>query len=160
MQVDLSMMISCWLAVSRTVKSFSWTVTKINYQSLSRPIYEVKTFVEPRTLELIDDVSDLKMDWSSPREILAIGGHKRINDQQCTNEILFYTRRGEFLHRTHIPHTVMKNILGSELSSSPRGWISERKSMTQARWVSPWLNACLSLLESTIICSVLGTWQW
>lgn len=87
-----------------------------------------KTFVHPPTADFIDDLSDLKMDWSSPREILAVGGHQRINEQQCTNEILFFTRRGEFLHRTHIPHTVMTNILAIELSSSRRGGISERES--------------------------------
>lgn len=49
---------------------------------------------------------DIKMDWSTSNEILAVGGHKRINDTNYLNEIIFYTRRGEFLHRAHLPHTV------------------------------------------------------
>jgi hypothetical protein len=49
---------------------------------------------------------DIKMDWSSPGEILAVGGHKRLNDSNYINQIIFYTRRGEFLHRVHIPQTV------------------------------------------------------
>jgi hypothetical protein len=50
--------------------------------------------------------SDIKMDWSSPGEILAVGGHKRSNESTYINQIIFYTRRGEFLHRVHIPQTV------------------------------------------------------
>jgi hypothetical protein len=46
------------------------------------------------------------MDWSSPGEILAVGGHKRSNESTYINQIIFYTRRGEFLHRVHIPQTV------------------------------------------------------
>jgi len=46
------------------------------------------------------------MDWSSPGEILAVGGYKRTNDSTYINQIIFYTRRGEFLHRAHIPQTV------------------------------------------------------
>ncbi len=46
------------------------------------------------------------MDWSSPGEILAVGGYKRLNDSTYINQIIFYTRRGEFLHRVHIPQTV------------------------------------------------------
>lgn len=46
------------------------------------------------------------MDWSSLGEILAVGGHKRLNDSNYVNQIIFYTRRGEFLHRVHIPQTV------------------------------------------------------
>ena len=49
---------------------------------------------------------DIKMDWSSPGEILAVGGHKRSNESTYINQIIFYTRRGEFLHRVHIPQTV------------------------------------------------------
>ena len=49
---------------------------------------------------------DIKMDWSSPGEILAVGGHQRPNDSNYFNQILFYTRRGEFLHRVHIPQMV------------------------------------------------------
>jgi hypothetical protein len=45
------------------------------------------------------------MDWSSPGEILAVGGHKRSNESTYINQIIFYTRRGEFLHRVHIPQT-------------------------------------------------------
>ena len=51
------------------------------------------------------------MDWSSPGEILAIGGHKQLNDLNYTNQILFYTRRGEFLHRIHIPQTVCSFVI-------------------------------------------------
>lgn len=54
---------------------------------------------------------DIKMDWSSPGEILAVGGHKRLNDMTYINQIIFYTRRGEFLHRIHIPQTVCKRII-------------------------------------------------
>lgn len=46
------------------------------------------------------------MDWSSPGESLAVGGHQRSNDSTYQNQILFYTRRGEFLHRVHILQTV------------------------------------------------------
>ena len=46
------------------------------------------------------------MDWSYPGEILAIAGHKRLNDISYINRILFYNRRGEFLHRIDIPQTV------------------------------------------------------
>ena len=48
------------------------------------------------------------MDWSYPGEILAIAGYKRLNDLTYTNQIIFYTRRGEFLHRIDIPQTVWK----------------------------------------------------
>ncbi len=50
------------------------------------------------------------MDWSFPGEILVVGGHKHINDITYTNEIIFYTRRGEFLHRINIPQTVWKEL--------------------------------------------------
>ena len=55
------------------------------------------------------------MDWSAPGEILAVGGHQRISDLQCHNEILFYTRRGDFLHRTRIPQTVSEKLLRPSL---------------------------------------------
>ncbi|CAF2517964.1 unnamed protein product [Rotaria sp. Silwood2] len=51
------------------------------------------------------DLQNIKMDWSSSSEILAVGGHKRVNDINYLNQIIFYTRRGEFLHRTHLPPT-------------------------------------------------------
>lgn len=54
------------------------------------------------------------MDWSSPGEILAVGGHLTLNDSSYVNEILFYTRRGEFLHRIHIPQTVCNLIIEKE----------------------------------------------
>jgi len=50
------------------------------------------------------------MDWSSPGEILAVGGHKRLNNMTYINQIIFYSRRGEFLHRVHIPQTVCKQF--------------------------------------------------
>ncbi|CAF4903294.1 unnamed protein product, partial [Rotaria socialis] len=43
------------------------------------------------------------MDWSTSNEILAVGGHKYLNDTNYINEIIFYNRRGEFLHRAHLP---------------------------------------------------------
>jgi hypothetical protein len=51
------------------------------------------------------------MDWSSLGEILAVGGHKRLNDNDYINQIIFYNRRGEFLHRVHIPQTVCRNFV-------------------------------------------------
>jgi hypothetical protein len=54
------------------------------------------------------------MDWSSPGEILAVGGHKRLNDSNYNNQIIFYTRRGEFLHRVYIPQTVGISIIDYE----------------------------------------------
>ncbi len=51
------------------------------------------------------------MDWSSPGEILAVGGHRRLNDSNYINQIILYTRRGEFLHRVHIPQTVCTIII-------------------------------------------------
>lgn len=45
------------------------------------------------------------LDWSSPEEILLIGGHRRLTDAQTVNELLFYSRRGDFLHRTTLPRT-------------------------------------------------------
>lgn len=48
----------------------------------------------------------IAMDWSYPGEILAIAGHKRSNEITYINQIIFYTRRGEFLHRIDIPQTV------------------------------------------------------
>ncbi len=50
------------------------------------------------------------MNWSFPGEILAIGGHKRLNDITYINQIIFYSRRGEFLHRIDIPQTVCKEF--------------------------------------------------
>ncbi len=58
------------------------------------------------------------MDWSFPGEILAVGGHKRINDSIYNNQIIFYTRRGEFLHRVHIPQTVRILFIDSEWCSN------------------------------------------
>jgi hypothetical protein len=50
------------------------------------------------------------MDWSFPDEILVVGGYKRLNDINYNNQIIFYNRRGEFLHRIHIPQTVWKEF--------------------------------------------------
>ena len=46
------------------------------------------------------------MDWSSSDEILAVGGHQRLNDINFINQIIFYTRQGTFLHRVHLPQSV------------------------------------------------------
>ena len=54
---------------------------------------------------------DIKIDWSSLGEILAVGGHQRTGDLQYTNQIIFYSRRGELLHRTHIPQTVSAELV-------------------------------------------------
>ena len=54
---------------------------------------------------------DIKIDWSSLGEILAVGGHQRTDDLQYTNQIIFYSRRGELLHRTHIPQTVSADLV-------------------------------------------------
>ncbi|UJR15873.1 hypothetical protein I4U23_002799 [Adineta vaga] len=51
------------------------------------------------------NLQNIKMDWSSLGEILAVGGHRCLNDMTYINEIIFYTRRGEFLHRIQIPQT-------------------------------------------------------
>jgi hypothetical protein len=77
------------------------------------------------------------MDGSFPGEILAIGGHKRLNDITYSNQIIFYTRRGEFLHRIYIPQTVWKEFL------------------KKSNYVNHFF-----FLDSTIICFMLGTWQW
>ena len=53
---------------------------------------------------------DIQMSWSYPGEILAIGGHQRFNDITYRNEIIFYNRRGEFLHRIDIPQTVERDF--------------------------------------------------
>ncbi|CAF2987513.1 unnamed protein product [Rotaria sp. Silwood2] len=50
--------------------------------------------------------NNIKIDRSSPGEILAVCGHKRLNDINYTDQIIFYTRRGEFLYRVYIPQTV------------------------------------------------------
>ncbi|CAF1067803.1 unnamed protein product [Adineta ricciae] len=50
-------------------------------------------------------LQNIKMDWSSPGEILAVGGHRCLDDMSYVNEVLFYTRRGEFLYRLTIPQT-------------------------------------------------------
>ncbi|CAF4521749.1 unnamed protein product [Rotaria sp. Silwood1] len=52
------------------------------------------------------DLQNIKMDWSSSNEILVVGGHKRLNDINYLNQIIFYTRRGEFLYRVHLPQTI------------------------------------------------------
>ncbi|CAF4476682.1 unnamed protein product, partial [Rotaria magnacalcarata] len=49
------------------------------------------------------ELQNIKMDWSTSNEILAVGGHQRLNDTNYRNEIIFYNRRGEFLHRAHLP---------------------------------------------------------
>ncbi|CAF4993178.1 unnamed protein product, partial [Rotaria socialis] len=49
------------------------------------------------------ELQNIKMDWSTSNEILAVGGHKHLNDTNYINEIIFYNRRGEFLHRAHLP---------------------------------------------------------
>lgn len=46
------------------------------------------------------------MDWSSSDEILAVAGHRRLTDSSYANQILFYTRCGDFLYRLIIPNTV------------------------------------------------------
>ncbi|CAF2467091.1 unnamed protein product [Rotaria sp. Silwood2] len=51
------------------------------------------------------ELRNIKMDWSSFGEILAVGGHTCSTDSIYNNQIIFYTRRGEFLHRIHIPQT-------------------------------------------------------
>ncbi|CAF3471176.1 unnamed protein product [Rotaria socialis] len=51
------------------------------------------------------ELQNIKMDWSSPGEILAVGGHTILHDSSYINQILFYTRRGEFLYRIQIPQT-------------------------------------------------------
>ncbi|CAF0867596.1 unnamed protein product [Rotaria sordida] len=51
------------------------------------------------------ELQNIKMDWSSPGEILVVGGHRYLNDSIYNNQLIFYTRRGEFLHRIHIPQT-------------------------------------------------------
>ncbi|CAF1029359.1 unnamed protein product [Rotaria sp. Silwood1] len=48
---------------------------------------------------------NIKMDWSSTGEILAVGGHTCLTDSIYNSQIIFYTRCGEFLHRIHIPQT-------------------------------------------------------
>lgn len=78
------------------------------------------------------------MDWSSPGEILAVGGHKRSVDSTYTNQILFYTRYGEFLHRVQIPQTVRTFFYSIHILS----------------------NLLRFRLDTTIISSMLGSWQW
>lgn len=84
------------------------------------------------------ELQNIKMDWSSPGEILAVGGHKRSNDLTCINQIQFYSRYGEFLHRVQIPPTVRILLFESYIS----------------------LNLLRFRLDTTIICSMLGSWQW
>ncbi|CAF0827261.1 unnamed protein product [Rotaria sordida] len=52
------------------------------------------------------ELQNIKIDWSSPGEIFTVGGHKHSNDINYTNQIIFYTRRREFLHRVYIPQIV------------------------------------------------------
>ena len=51
------------------------------------------------------------MDWSTPSEILAVGGFKRLADEQYENQVVFYTRHGEFLYRIEIPQRVSFALL-------------------------------------------------
>ncbi|CAF0862827.1 unnamed protein product [Adineta steineri] len=62
-------------------------------------------YLDQSPITVDTDLRNIKMDWSSPGEILAVGGHKQLNDMTYVNQIIFYTRRGEFLHRVHIPQT-------------------------------------------------------
>lgn len=84
-----------------------------NYQDQSPIAVDTELQSKPTVLTLSSLVDamlsigvGIKMDWSSPGEILAVGGHKRVNESTCSNQIIFYSRRGEFLHRVHIPQTV------------------------------------------------------
>jgi hypothetical protein len=79
--------------------------TRVNTDLQSKPFASSNAFASHAILLR----TDIKIDWSSPDEILAVGGHRRINDSSYLNQIIFYTRRGDFLHRVHIPQTVRKH---------------------------------------------------
>ncbi|CAF1145603.1 unnamed protein product [Adineta ricciae] len=63
----------------------------------------LNNYQDPSPISVNTKLQNTKIDWSSPGEILAVGGHKRVNDSTYINQIIFYSRRGEFLHRVHIP---------------------------------------------------------
>ncbi|CAF3507506.1 unnamed protein product [Adineta steineri] len=63
----------------------------------------LNNYQDQSPISINTELQNIKMDWSSPGEILAVGGHKRLNDLNYVNQIIFYSRRGEFLHRVHIP---------------------------------------------------------
>ncbi|CAF4390086.1 unnamed protein product [Rotaria sp. Silwood2] len=79
-----------------------------NYQDQSSIVVDTK-------------LQNIKIDWSSSGEILAIGGHKRLKDINYTNQIIIYTRRGEILCRVYIPQTVYR--------STTKGSLPERKTL-------------------------------
>jgi hypothetical protein len=99
------MMIMFLRVVLIMVKYYFLIIIKINHQYLLILNFKVKK-KERNLYEKFQFYIDIKMDWSSLGEILAVGGHKRLNDSNYINQIIFYTRRGEFLHRVQIPQMV------------------------------------------------------
>lgn len=109
MHQNLSTMITFLLVVLKMVKCYSSRIIKIHHQLQSIRIFKVKSCKSSSSSSLFDHFwIDLHLDWSYPGEILAIGGHRCLNDISYINEIIFYSRRGEFLHRINIPQTVWK----------------------------------------------------
>jgi hypothetical protein len=49
----------------------------------------------------------MKLDWSNCGEVLAVGGFTRLPNLQCQNEVHFYTKEGQLLHRVYLPCQVM-----------------------------------------------------
>lgn len=45
----------------------------------------------------------IKLDWSNCGEVLAVGGFTRLPNLQCQNEVHFYTKEGQLLHRVYLP---------------------------------------------------------
>lgn len=52
----------------------------------------------------------IKLDWSNCGEVLAVGGFTRLPNLQCQNEIHFYTKEGQLLHRVYLPCQVKFNM--------------------------------------------------
>ncbi|CAF0999897.1 unnamed protein product [Rotaria sordida] len=65
----------------------------------------LNNYHDPSPITVYTDLQNIKMDWSSSNEILAVGGYKNLNDINYLNQIIFYTRRGEFLYRVRLPQT-------------------------------------------------------
>lgn len=64
----------------------------------------------------------IKLDWSNCGEVLAVGGFTRLPNLQCQNEIHFYTKEGQLLHRVYLPCQVKFNMkLKREVKGKRRG---------------------------------------